>query len=250
VILVTTWFRTIDYQLLSCEMSTRVYIGNLPSRASERDIEDFFRKFGRLREVVVKNGFGFAEFEDARDADDAIYEMNGRELQGSRVVVEACRRKPEYRGGGGRDFRRDDYRGGDRRGSYRDGPRKSTRYGPPVQTRYRMAVENLSTRCSWQDLKDLMRQAGEVTFADAHKKERNKAVICFERHEDLKRAIEKYQGKDINGRKIKLIDETRSVSRSRSRSRSAHRSRSRSRSNSRSRSPIAANGRSASRSPN
>lgn len=28
----------------------------------------------------------------------------------------------------------------------------STRYGPPVQTRYRLIVENLSTRCSWQVL--------------------------------------------------------------------------------------------------
>ncbi|KAI6190013.1 RRM domain-containing protein [Aphelenchoides bicaudatus] len=126
---------------------------------------------------------------------------------------------------------------------------RATDTAPPVQTRYRLSVENLSTRCSWQDLKDLMRSAGEVTYADAHKKERNTAVVCFGKHDDLKRAIDKFQGKEINGRKIKLIDETRSASRSRSRSRSP-RDRSRSpRSRSRSRSPIG-NGRSASRSPN
>lgn len=27
------------------------------------------------------------------------------------------------------------------------------RYGPPVRTDYRLIVENLSSRCSWQDLK-------------------------------------------------------------------------------------------------
>lgn len=27
------------------------------------------------------------------------------------------------------------------------------KYGPPVRTEYRLIVENLSTRCSWQDLK-------------------------------------------------------------------------------------------------
>lgn len=27
------------------------------------------------------------------------------------------------------------------------------RYGPPTRTEYRLIVENLSSRCSWQDLK-------------------------------------------------------------------------------------------------
>nr|CAD2141896.1 unnamed protein product [Meloidogyne enterolobii] len=100
-----------------------------------------------------------------------------------------------------------------------------------------------------------MRNAGEVTYADAHKKTRNEAVICFASHEDLRRALDRYQGKDINGRRIKLVDDSDGYggggggggrrSRSRSRSRSAYRSRSRS-PPSRSASP-AENGRSRSR---
>ncbi|KAE9547872.1 hypothetical protein FO519_008917 [Halicephalobus sp. NKZ332] len=50
--------------------------------------------------------------------------------------------------------------------------------------------------------------AGEVTYADAHKKEPNTAIVCFSSHSDLKRALEKFQGKDINGRRIKLTDES------------------------------------------
>lgn len=68
-------------------------------------------------------------------------------MNGTRVVVEPCRKGPGSRGDFRRESRgggRDDYRG---RGPP---PRKSTRYGPPVQTRYRLSVENLSTRCSWQ----------------------------------------------------------------------------------------------------
>lgn len=41
---------------------SRVYIGNLSSRATERDIENFFRGFGRIRDVMLKNGFGFVVF--------------------------------------------------------------------------------------------------------------------------------------------------------------------------------------------
>lgn len=33
----------------------------------------------------------FQEFEDYRDADDAVYELNGKELLGERVVVEPAR---------------------------------------------------------------------------------------------------------------------------------------------------------------
>jgi len=231
--------------------SSRVYIGHLSSKASERDVEHFFRGYGKIRDVVLKNGFGFVEFDDSRDADDAVYELNGKELLGDRVIVEISRRGPRGSGGGGYGGDRGG-RGGGGGGGF--GATAGRRYGPPVQTRYRLLVENLSTRCSWQDLKDLMRNAGEVTYADAHKTERNTAVVCFASHSDLKRALDRYQGKDINGRRIKLVDDTeggRSRSRSprnRSRSRSP---RSRSRSLSRSRSPVA-NGRgggSRSRSP-
>ncbi|KHN86131.1 Serine/arginine-rich splicing factor 4 [Toxocara canis] len=184
-------------------MSARVYIGRLSYRASERDIEHFFRGYGRIRDIVLKNGFGFVEFDDPRDADDAVYELNGKDLCGERVILEFSRRGPRGRG----------------------------MYGPPQQTRHRLIVENLSSRCSWQDLKDIMRTAGEVTFADAHKQHANEGVVCFQTRDDLERALDKLQGKEVNGRKLKLIDDSeKRDSRSRSRSRSRRRSRSRSRS--------------------
>jgi arginine/serine-rich splicing factor 4/5/6 len=44
----------------------RVYIGNIPANARERDLEKFFKGYGSLNEVVVKNGYGFVEFKDNR----------------------------------------------------------------------------------------------------------------------------------------------------------------------------------------
>ncbi|KAK0411388.1 hypothetical protein QR680_005629 [Steinernema hermaphroditum] len=187
--------------------NTRIYIGRLPQRASEQDVYRFFKGYGRIREVVIKNGFGFVEFSEVRDAEDAVFDLNGKELCGDRVVLEFSRRHPRDRDRGRFDDRYS---------------RRDSRYGPPYQTPYRLLVENLSTRCSWQDLKDFMRDAGEVTYADAHKIQRREGIICFATRNSMERAMDKFQGKDINGRRIKLVDDSRRKSRSRSRSR--HRS--------------------------
>ncbi|RXG54779.1 Serine-arginine protein 55, partial [Armadillidium vulgare] len=68
-------------------VGTRVYVGGLNHRVSERDVERFFRGYGRLRDIIIKNGFGFVEFEDHRDADDAVYELNGKDLMGERFLL-------------------------------------------------------------------------------------------------------------------------------------------------------------------
>ncbi|KAJ8926845.1 hypothetical protein NQ314_020696 [Rhamnusium bicolor] len=218
-------------------MGTRVFVGGLTYRVRERDIEKFFRKYGRIKEVAMKNGFAFVEFDDHRDADDAIYELNGRDLLGEKVSVERARGTPrgsdQWRGslGGSRG-----YGGPPRNRETRD------KYGPPQRTRYRVYVDNLSSRVSWQDLKDYMRQAGVVTYADAHKQRRNEGYVCnilrltteyreFASYKDMKNVIEKLDGTELNGRKIKLIEDRQSK---RSRSRSSSRSKSRSRSRSRS----------------
>ncbi|XP_026497320.1 serine-arginine protein 55 isoform X3 [Vanessa tameamea] len=220
-------------------VGSRVYVGGLPFGVRERDLEKFFKGFGRIKDILIKNGYGFVEFEDYRDADDAVYELNGKELLGERVVVEPARgidRSADR-------YRRDRYYERDRgRSRYDD---YNYRYGPPTRTEYRLIVENLSSRISWQDLKDYMRQAGEVTYADAHKQHRNEGVVEFATHSDMRAAMEKLDGTELNGRRVRLVEDRRSSrrrtrsssSRSRSRSRERRRSsRSRSRRSSRSRS--------------
>ncbi|OWM89632.1 hypothetical protein CDL15_Pgr024380 [Punica granatum] len=59
----------------------RVYVGNLDPRVSERDLEDEFRLFGVLRSVWVARrppGYAFIEFDDRRDAMDAIRSLDGK----------------------------------------------------------------------------------------------------------------------------------------------------------------------------
>uniref|UniRef100_A0A3Q2XXQ2 Serine and arginine rich splicing factor 4 n=1 Tax=Hippocampus comes TaxID=109280 RepID=A0A3Q2XXQ2_HIPCM len=198
---------------------SRVYIGRLSYRAREKDVERFFKSYGKILEVDLKNGYGFVEFDDPRDADDAVYDLNGKELCGERVIVEHT--KGPRRDGG--------YSGGERFsvtfGCGYGGRWGRDRYGPPIRTDYRLIVENLSSRCSWQDLKDYMRQAGEVTYADTHKGRKNEGVIEFRLYADMKRALEKLDGTEVNGRKIRLIEDRPGAKRRRSYSRSRSRSR-------------------------
>ncbi|KAG0554275.1 hypothetical protein KC19_12G078600 [Ceratodon purpureus] len=72
---------------------TRLYIGRLSSRTRSQDLEDLFSKYGRVRDVDMKHNFAFVEFLDARDADDARHYTNGKDLDGSRLIVEFARRR-------------------------------------------------------------------------------------------------------------------------------------------------------------
>uniref|UniRef100_A0A2R5LB40 Putative alternative splicing factor n=1 Tax=Ornithodoros turicata TaxID=34597 RepID=A0A2R5LB40_9ACAR len=231
-------------------MTIRVFIGHLSYQVREKDLDRFFKGYGRVGDIHLKNGFGFVEFDDQRDAEDAIADLNGKDLLGERVTVELAygsRRSlgEKFIPPPSRDWR-----------SAPPRRQQGSRYGPPTRTEYQLVVENLSSRVGWQDLKDYMRQAGEVTYADAHRLRPNEGVVEFASYRDLKNALHKLDNTELNGRRIRLIEDKRSKSgrhRSRSRSRSRRRSpqsRSpRSRSESRSRSRSRSKSRSPSRSP-
>merc|ERR1711937_66623 len=256
-----------------------VWMGGLPERVRSREIEDFFKGYGRILDVAIKSKYAFIEFEDERDADDAIRDLDDRRLNGSRVRLEkskGCkdkyvdfqrtgrvryrsysrevspgRRRYRSRSGGpsyrSRSRSRSPRRGSSRRENFYQKPAYK-KYGAPEKTKWTVEVDNLSSRCSWQDLKDFMRKAGEVTYGDAHGDcGKNRGVVCYEREEEMQRAVDELDGREINGRAVKLTEKIReewdsgsSGKRSRSRSRSP-RSRSppprRSRSGSRRRSP-------------
>jgi len=225
-------------------MSVRVYVGGLSHRAREEDVKDLFRKFGKPHDISLKRGFAFVQFDDDRDADDACYDLNGTKFMGERLTIERAKGTPHGRdtdrwGGGDRRRGRSPDRRYGREGR-RGEPAWMNKYGPPTRTDYRLIVENLSSTVSWQDLKDYMRKAGEVTYADAHKNKRNEGCVEFRDYKDLEKAIEILDDTELKGRRIKLIEENRKRTKSRSKSRSRSRSKSRGRksrrSNSRSRS--------------
>ncbi|KAJ3231317.1 hypothetical protein HDU81_003880 [Chytriomyces hyalinus] len=73
--------------------NAKLYVGRLPRNAEKRDLEDLFGKYGRVLSLDVKQGgFAFVEYEDSRDAEDAIAALNNFPFEGERISVEWSRR--------------------------------------------------------------------------------------------------------------------------------------------------------------
>lgn len=95
----------------------KVYVGNIGDYGSKEELEREFGYYGPLRNVwVARNppGFAFVEFEDSRDAEDAVRGLDGRTICGSRARVEMA--KGRRGGGGGRRGGGGGFRGGGRSG--------------------------------------------------------------------------------------------------------------------------------------
>ncbi|TVU17421.1 hypothetical protein EJB05_33457 [Eragrostis curvula] len=71
--------------------NTKLYVGQISPRIRTEDLEDLFGKYGRVQHVDLKRDFGFVEFSDPRDADDARCDLDGQKLDGSHIVVEFAR---------------------------------------------------------------------------------------------------------------------------------------------------------------
>uniref|UniRef100_A0A672PVU6 Serine and arginine rich splicing factor 3 n=1 Tax=Sinocyclocheilus grahami TaxID=75366 RepID=A0A672PVU6_SINGR len=62
-----------------CPLDCKVYVGNLGNSGNKTELERAFGYYGPLRSVwVARNppGFAFVEFEDPRDATDAVREIS------------------------------------------------------------------------------------------------------------------------------------------------------------------------------
>eukprot|EP01023_Acetabularia_acetabulum_P049810 TRINITY_DN5339_c0_g1_i1.p1 TRINITY_DN5339_c0_g1~~TRINITY_DN5339_c0_g1_i1.p1 ORF type:complete len:351 (+),score=81.14 TRINITY_DN5339_c0_g1_i1:415-1467(+) len=245
-----------------------VFVGNLPLDIRERELDDLFYKYGKIMRIDLKTparppAYAFIEYDDSRDALDAVRFRDGHDFYNYKLRVEIAHggtrssrggggdrgdRGGRDGGGGGRQYESnmDMYGGG---GGGGGGRRSRSGRGPPAhyfgpthRSDFRVIVTNLPGSCSWQDLKDHMRKGGEVTFAQVFK-ERNgmMGVVDYATFDEMKAAIRKLDDSVFENPFDKCYirvkeEKRRSMSRSRSRSRS--RSPRRSVSRSRSRSPV------------
>ncbi|XP_024970386.1 serine/arginine-rich splicing factor SR34A-like isoform X4 [Cynara cardunculus var. scolymus] len=207
--------------------SRTIYVGNLPLDIREWEVEDLFYKYGRILDIELKIPprppcYCFVEFANARDAEDAIRGRDGYNFDGCRLRVELAH------GGRGQSSSGDgrgDYGGGHRSGS------SSGRFGISQHSEYRVVVRGLPSSASWQDLKDHMRRAGDVCFAEVSRdSEGTFGLVDYTNYEDMKYAIRKLDDTEFRNPWTKTYIRVRKYDRSPSRSPSRSCSRGRSKS--------------------
>ncbi|GFY98706.1 RNA-binding (RRM/RBD/RNP motifs) family protein [Actinidia rufa] len=204
-----------------------LYVGNLPGDIREREVEDIFYKYGPVAHIDLKipprpPGYAFVEFEEARDAEDAIRGRDGYDFDGHRLRVELAH------GGRGHSSSTDRY-------SNHSSGRGSGRGGVSRRSDYRVLVSGLPGSASWQDLKDHMRRAGDVCFSQVFRDgSGTTGIVDYTSYDDMKYAIRKLDDSEFRNAFTQAIVRVKEYKSSRSRSNSRSRSRSRSHSKGRS----------------
>ena len=86
-----------------------IYVGNLAYAINDEALSEAFGAFGTVSSAKViidkfsgrSKGFGFVEMEDDAQAQAAIAELDGKELEGRPIKVNEARPREDNRGGRG-----------------------------------------------------------------------------------------------------------------------------------------------------
>ena len=87
---------------------TNIFVGNLSYQTTQDELYSAFSAYGAVERVHIvtdrdsgqPRGFAFVEMTERRDAETAISQLNGAELNGRSLNVNEARPKPAGGGGG------------------------------------------------------------------------------------------------------------------------------------------------------
>lgn len=80
-----------------------IFVGSLPFSLEENELREFFEEYGEVSSVKIisdkftgrSKGFGFVEMPDDAQAQKAIDELNGAEVNGRTIVVNKSEEKKD-----------------------------------------------------------------------------------------------------------------------------------------------------------
>ena len=95
----------------------KLFVGNLPWGITNDSLRELFAPVGEVVEAMVitdrmsgrSKGFGFVTFATEEAAQAAVAQLNEKEIEGRKIIVNVARPREERRDGGFRDDRRRSY---------------------------------------------------------------------------------------------------------------------------------------------
>lgn len=170
-----------------------IYVGNLPFSVIWKDLKDLFSDSGSIIRADVaqvdgkSKGFGTILFSNSEEAENAIEAFNGYEWDGRKLVV------------------RFDNSAGSGRGRS-PGKSQASNDDNGAKTSTSVYVGNLPYNVSWQDLKDLFREAGTCIRTevptDYEGRSKGFGTVVMTNTDEANSAIQMFNGYEWNGRKI------------------------------------------------
>jgi RNA recognition motif-containing protein len=102
-----------------------IYVGNLSWGLKDQDLANLFSPYGEVASAKIvmdkftqrSKGFGFVEMPNDEQAQAAIAQLNGSEVEGRNLVVNESRPKEDNGGG----FKKRNFGGGGGGGGYKKG---------------------------------------------------------------------------------------------------------------------------------
>jgi RNA recognition motif-containing protein len=90
-------------------MSTKLYVGNISFNTTNQDLNELFGAVGAVqsanvvedRETGRSRGFAFVEMASKEDAEKAISQLNGKEVDGRELKVNEAKPREDRGGRGG-----------------------------------------------------------------------------------------------------------------------------------------------------
>lgn len=160
-----------------------IFIKNLEKNIGQKDLYDTFSQFGKILSCKIaiddqgnSKGYGFIHFEDENCAKNAIEAVNGKMINERLVYV----------------------------GPFIPRNQRKTATGKPKFNN--CYVKNFGTDLTDDGLKELFAPFGEIKSAcvmrDEEKKSKGFGFVCFADPSNAEEAVEKMNGKEVNGQTL------------------------------------------------
>ncbi|KAM4018639.1 uncharacterized protein ACNLHF_007917 isoform 1-T2 [Anomaloglossus baeobatrachus] len=78
---------TVEYATSKIRNATKIYVGNVSSRATTSQVKELFEKFGKVVECDIVKNYAFVHMAKEREAMDAILHLNDTPLEDQKIFV-------------------------------------------------------------------------------------------------------------------------------------------------------------------